>query len=291
MNKESPDLKDWTANLLKQYGIKAGQRMGQHFLIDAQVLEDIVDNTKFDWNIPVLEVGGGFGVLTLALLEQKVKVVVVELDKKLVVGLQKLSRVSSSLQVVEGDVLKISDAVLQKHLNIKIDEPFIIVANLPYEISGKFLRRFLGGAWRPQTMTLLLQKEVGERLVASPGQMSLLSLQTQLATKKAEIVRLIPPTAFWPAPKVESCLIKLELKSSLERNNFLTDEQENQLWRLARIGFAARRKVLINNLLSALSLTRVEMENVFVEALVPISARAQELSLEQWKKLAKLLAK
>jgi 16S rRNA (adenine1518-N6/adenine1519-N6)-dimethyltransferase len=282
MSQLPPNLRLWTQTLVKQYGLRAGQRLGQHFLIDSGVLQDIITTAQPTSSVPVLEVGGGLGVLTLALLDQGAQVTVVELDSQLVVGLRKLSAVGSNLTIVAGDILKFKDSEMQVAMSLAPEQVFDIVANLPYEISGAFLRRFLSGSWRPRQMVLLLQLEVGERLAAKPGQMSLLSLAAQLGCSAIKIVRLVPPTSFWPQPRVRSCLIKMTLRSKAELEKLLSPEEEKLLWRLARIGFAARRKLLLNNLSNGLHVSRGVISEIFAKISLKSTARAQELSLEQW---------
>lgn len=280
------DLASWTRLLVKQYSLRAGTRMGQHFLTDRKVLVDILRSAELIPGQPVLEVGGGFGVLTLSLLDAGARVVVVELDANLALALKRLAVTSPKLTVLQGDVLKLRDAEILKALG---QEEFSIVANLPYEISGAFLRKFLSGTLRPRTMTLLLQREVGERLTAKPGSMSLISLLAEMACAKREIVRIIPPSAFWPQPRVTSCLIRLELKSESERADDLNGVLEQRVWQLARIGFAARRKLLSNNLASALPLKSGALTVMFERAGITPKARAQELGLKNWVALAREL--
>ena len=280
------DLRAWTKTLVRHYDLRAGQRLGQHFLVDRRVLKDILRTAELKAGEPVLEVGGGLGVLTLGLLEQGARVAVVELDYQLVPGLRKLAAAGSRLTVVEGDILKIPDPVLRQALSLKATDGFAIVANLPYEISGAFLRRFLGSEWRLERLVLLLQREVGERLAAKPGQMSLLALLVQLACSKVEVVRLVPASAFWPQPRVESCLVRFRLRSQAERAVVLNDMTENEVWRLARFGFAARRKLLLSNIAGGLRQPRTMVAEAFKTAGLKPKARAQELALEDWVKLA-----
>ncbi len=286
VTKNTPEnLRAWTKTLAERYGIRAGQRMGQHFLVDRGVLQAIVAAAELAPHTPVLEVGGGFGVLTLELLRAGAKVTVVELDHTLAEALRKLAQAGGNLTVLEGDVIKIPDATLEQALAAQAGG-FTIVANLPYEISGAFLRRFLGGPLRPQAMVLLLQREVAERLRAAPGETSLLSLSAQLACSRVEIVRSVHPRSFWPPPKVESAVVRFHLRTTGERAELLKSVPEEEFWRVARIGFAARRKLLSNNLSSAFAIDRANLEQHLAEAKLPPLARAQELSLEQWVELA-----
>lgn len=282
------DLPQWTKKLVAHYGIRAGQRLGQHFLIDSSVLVSALAAAQLNSSSKVLEVGGGLGVLTMALLEQAGRVVTVELDARLAEGLRKLS-FDEKLKVLEGDILKISDREICAALGIGQNEPFSIVANLPYEISGVFLRRFLSGPLKPEQMVLLLQREVAERLSAKPGQTSLISLSAQLYAH-VEIVRLVHPRSFWPAPKVESALVRLQLKSTEELSAVLPSPAfEKRFWQVARVGFASRRKLLTNNLASVFSNKHGDLSELLTKAGLKPTARAQELSVEQWLSLVNVL--
>lgn len=283
------DLRTWTKISLAQYGLSANGHRGQHFLVDKKVLHDILLAAAIKDNSRILEVGGGLGVLTLALLPLAEKVVVVELDKKLVQALQKISVGSDKLKIIAGDVLKISNQELINQLNIDKKYNWQIVANLPYEISGAFLERFLWGELVPESLTLLLQREVAERLAAKPGSMSLLSLSCQLKAS-VKIIRHIPPVSFWPQPQVQSSLVRIDLFTQQEFTKLLSGQHPDLIWRLARIGFSARRKVLINNFSSTLRLSKKQLAEIFNEANIGLKARAQELSVPQWVILAKLLA-
>lgn len=284
-----PNLRAWTKLLVEQYHLRPGQRMGQHFLVDRGVLMSIVQAAELKAGAAVLEVGGGFGVLTLELLRVGARVVVVELDRQLAEALRKISRAGTNLTVVEGDIIRLPEPELVAALGLKPQEPFTVVANLPYEISGAFLRRFLGGPFRPQTMVLLLQREVAARLQASPGETSLLSLSAQLACRRVKIVRSVHPRSFLPPPRVESAVVRFELNTAAERGDLLGGLPEPELWRVAHIGFAARRKLLLNNLISAYAALRPRLEQCLAQAELSPLARAQELPLAQWVALGHAL--
>lgn len=284
MNRDSnvpQDLRAWTKALVARYGIRAGERLGQHFLIDRSVVEAVAEAAGLAPHAVVLEVGGGLGVLTLALLERAQRVVTVELDPRLAAGLRKLD-IDRRLTVVEGDILRLSDGELKRALGLSAHGEFVIAANLPYEISGAFLKRFLSGSLRPSRLAVLLQKEVAERLSAKPGQGSLLTLMTMLYSD-VEVVRLIPPNSFWPAPKVTSALVRFNMKTAAEVGRSLPSSKfESDLWRLARIGFASRRKLLANNLASAFPDRRSDIPRLLHESGLGPTARAQELSAGEW---------
>lgn len=282
------DLRKWTKLSLERYGLKTGRRMGQHFLVDQQVLQDIIETAKLTTEARVLEVGGGLGILTLELLARAGRVVVVELDKKMTQALQNISLGSDKLIIIPGDIIKIPATEFKKALGITGQQDWQIVANLPYEISGAFLYKFLWEDFQPSSMTLLVQREVAERMMAIPGKMSLLSLSCQLKSR-IEIVRHVTPKSFWPQPKVQSSLVRMEILSPYELQKSLVGLDINFLWRLARIGFAARRKLLMNNLVSALPIKREDIARALTAAGIKPTARAQELSLDNWKALSQEL--
>ncbi|MFH1111793.1 MAG: 16S rRNA (adenine(1518)-N(6)/adenine(1519)-N(6))-dimethyltransferase RsmA [Patescibacteria group bacterium] len=282
------NLRLWTKQVLRQYNLRAGQRKGQHFLVDGEVLFAILKTAELTKQDKVLEVGGGIGVLTTALLDHCGLVVSVEVDKILVAGLKKLIPISSHLKVLPFDILKIFDDQLLRELNLKPGEQFSIVSNLPYDISGIFLRRFLSTSLPIKQLVLLLQKEVAERLTAPPGSLSLIGILAQLECR-AGIIRQISHTSFYPPPRVESCLVKLVPYSLEEKQKKLVGVNKDWLWQLARIGFSARRKQLKNNLLSALSISPATLAAVFNRLQLNPKVRAQELTVEQWVELAKML--
>jgi len=279
------NLLAWTKQLVKQYNLRPGRRLGQHFLIDRQVLEQIMAAAELKPATPVLEVGGGLGALTLSLLNTTPRLTVVELDKNLAPLLQKLGLAAEHFKVISGDILKVSDKVLQQSLNLEPNDDFYIVANLPYEISGAFLRRFLSGVWRPEIMVLLLQAEVAERLVAKPGEVSLLTLQAWLAAE-VKIIKKVRPSSFYPPPRVNSAIVKFKLRTVEERIALLSGLSEEYFWQVAKAGFTARRKYLISNLHRQLKFDKSKLIEIFKKLDIPLSVRAQELSLEQWAELA-----
>ncbi len=278
----------WTKQTLRQYNLQAGQRKGQHFLIDGEVLGTILKTAELTKQDKVLEVGGGIGVLTMALLEHSGLVVSVEVDKILAAGLKKILPAASHLKVLPLDILKIPDQEIIKALALKPGEKFSIISNLPYDISGVFLRRFLESQLPIKQLVLLLQKEVAERLAASPGNLNLLGILTQLNCR-VYIKRQVSAISFYPPPKVKSSLVKLVPYTTTEKAKILQGANQDWLWRVARIGFSAKRKQLKNNLLAALPLTMTELNNKFKALGLNIKVRAQDLSLEQWIKLAKIL--
>ena len=280
------DLRRWTKLALARYRVVAGHKMGQHFLVDQEVLSDMVAAARLSPDSRILEVGGGLGVLTAELIARAKRVVVVELDSRLVVALNKIGVGSANLTVIAGDILQVPAAAIKKALGLDGQNDFDIVANLPYEITGALAQRFLWGDLLPRSLTLLIQREVAERMSVKPGQMSLLSLSCQLKGT-VKILRSVPPSAFWPPPKVQSSIVRLDLRPAQDFAALLAGQSIEVVWRLARLGFAARRKLLVNNLASALPVTKEKILQLMIKSQLTVHSRAQELSPAQWLNLAR----
>lgn len=277
------NLAAWTKLVAQKYDLRLGQKLGQNFLINKKILDSVVKEADLKSGEVVLEVGAGIGTLTMALLETRVNLVTVEYDRKLIPILNKIFDSENKLKILQADILKVTDEVLLKNLGGK---NFKIVANLPYEITGAFLKRFLSGKLKPSLMVLMLQKEVGERLISKPGQMSLLSLQAKLYTN-TKIIRQVSKHCFYPAPRVESVVVKMDVKSDSELRQLLTSDEEIILWHLARAGFAHKRKYLLSNLITGTGRSRDYIEKLFSDSNLPKNIRAQELTIENWLILAK----
>lgn len=269
------DLHAKTLELSKLYNIKPDHSKGQNFLVEEKYFDIAVEAAEIGKDDIVLEVGPGLGFLTEKLAKVGKKVVAVELDKRLAELLQArfITEKISNVEVLNEDVLDLRDDFLA-------GSDYKIVANLPYNITSIFLRKFLSSKHQPQSLVLMLQKEVAERIVATPPQMSLLSLSVQFYAW-AEIISQVPANAFWPQPEVDSALIKIVLKKPQE----LPSVDAGSFFRLLKIGFSAKRKMLKNNLGNGLHLSPIEVEKILVEAGYNPKARAQELSLEDWLNL------
>ena len=267
------DLLEQTKNLCKLYNIKPARSRGQNFLIKEDVYDLIVEQADLQPDDMILEVGPGLGFLTVKLAAKVKQVIAVELDDKLAevlkIGLK--AKNVENVEVVNSDILKFP-------LPHFIRGGFKIVANLPYNITSIFLRKFLEADKKPELIVLMLQKEVAERITAKPGKMSLLGVSAQFYAKQ-EIVEIVEKENFWPKPEVDSAIIKLEVRSKkLEIN-------EREFFRLVKFGFSAKRKMLKNNLAAGFKISQAEAENKIIKAGFNGKARAQELSVDDWLKL------
>lgn len=255
--------------LLKKYHIQPKRENGQNFLINDQILAKIVQAANLNAEDQVLEIGPGFGVLTVELAKISKKVVSVELDSKFIPILKKIANVSKNLEIIQQDILKLNINKYFKDLEYKL------IANLPYNISSLILHNFLEYKPRPKEIVLLLQKEVAERVCAKPGKMSILSVAVQ-TLGQPEIIAEVPATAFYPEPEVASAIIKIKTFNNNISPAFFS---------LVRIGFANRRKTLLNNLVNGLKIERAQAENLLKKCALADNCRAQELSVDKWKDL------
>lgn len=266
-------------NLLAKHRLAPDRSRGQNFLLAENIIQKIIAAAKLKKGDTVLEVGPGFGFLTKELAAAAGRVVAVESDKRLAAFLKAEFFQAGNLELIEKDILKLNLA----DLGLK---PFSyqVVSNLPYNITSIFLRLFLEQAIKPREMVLMVQKEVAERIVASAGQMSLLALSAQFYSQP-ELLFEVDKSCFWPKPQVDSAVIRLKIKDKLP----LAPEEIKAFFRLAKMGFAAKRKQLKNNLAAGLSLSAADIGKIFVSLGWPETVRAQNLSSEDWLRLVVIL--
>lgn len=265
------NLLEQTKKLCKLYNIIPARSKGQNFLINEAVYEQIIEAANLSTKDLVLEVGPGLGFLTAKLAKQADQVVAVELDDKLARVLKTAIATEKveNVQVVNQSILDFNDGF----------ERYKIVANLPYNITSVFLRKFISEVeHKPELMVLMLQKEVAERIVAKPGKLSLLAISVQFYAQ-AEIIATVPAADFWPAPEVASAIIRITV------NKQLVKVDEKEFFRLVKFGFSAKRKMLKNNLASGYQLSQEEVVARLKQAGFNEKIRAQELSVEDWVRL------
>jgi len=271
--------------LCKKYKFWPSRKSGQTFLISEKVLNTIVQAAQLKKDDVVLEIGAGFGTLTAELIKAAQKVVAVELDKRLVKALRKIASLNKNLKVVEGDIFK-QWSVVSGELT---DLQYKLVANLPYNITSFILRNFLEQKPRPKEMTLLVQKEVAERVIAKPGQMSLLAVAVQFYARP-RIVNFVKKENFWPEPKVDSAILKIQGISVFDKLRLsekpLRNVDAKEFFSLVKIGFSAKRKQLHNNLSAGLGINSETAKEILSQSDVNPNCRAQDLPIENWIKIA-----
>lgn len=265
------------AALLRQLGLKPRRGLSQSFLTDVGVTRQIVAAAALTADDDVLEVGPGLGILTRALAQRARRVVAFELDRDLAAVLPRL--VPENVQIVQGDALKLEPADV-------LSGPYKLVANLPYQITSPFLFRYLSIDPMPSVLVLMVQREVAERITAPDGDLSYLAVAVQSAARP-RIVRLVPPGAFHPRPKVESAVIKLEPLATPA----VPPAQRREFLDLVRAGFGQPRKQLLNSLEQGFSQagdstwSRSDVRTLLERAAVATERRPQALNLDEWRTL------
>lgn len=260
--------------------LKAKKSLGQYFLKDEHILDEIVrvaEVGKEDW---VFEVGPGMGALTERLLRVAGQVLAIELDHRMVEHLEQECAASDNLCILEGNILEMNLAETLAARGFA-EHGYNVVANIPYYITAPIIKLFLSLPSAPRTMVLLVQEAVADRLAAKPGQMSLLSVMAQYYTTVTKEF-LVPREAFDPVPAVSSAVVRFAAKRPYDA------ERDRALFRLARAGFAARRKTLVNNLSASFSLSHAAVEGKLAILGLRKDIRAQALAIADWDRLREI---
>jgi len=266
--------------------IKAKKSLGQNFLKDAEVLGRIIKAAGLSSDDVVVEVGPGQGALTELLAGVCKKVVAIELDDRLIEPLHTKFVGNENVEIIHDDILKLNlPELMEKELKASAAKGYKVVANIPYYITAPIIRLFLETKIPPSVVMFMVQKEVAERIAAKPGEMSILAVSVQYYAK-AEFLFTVFKESFSPVPKVDSAIIKITYNSQLTTNN---REEVKKFFRIVKSGFSAKRKTLINNLSNGLQIDKKEIEEKLGSIGFSPSVRAQELGVEDWKKLQNLL--
>lgn len=243
-------------------------KLGQNFLTDENIARKIIYSANIS-RANVLEIGPGKGILTKHLAEYAGKVVAVEIDHDLTLNLQTKY---PNVEMIEGDILRIN---LPKIIGEKKFNDYKVVANLPYYITSKIIRLFLETKHPPREMILMVQKEVGERIVALDGKESLLSISVKFYADP-EILFRVGRENFSPSPEVDSVVIRIK------RKNIIPNANPKDFFRLVRTGFASKRKTLANNLSAGLHLPKYKIAEAIEKSGTDPGIRAEKLQLENW---------
>jgi 16S rRNA (adenine1518-N6/adenine1519-N6)-dimethyltransferase len=266
--------------LLRQSGLRAKKGLGQHFLVDEAILETILEAAELSSQDIVVEVGPGLGVLTTELARQAGKVIAVELDDKLASILKRRLASLGNVEVVNADILKVSLAQL-----LGGNSSYKVVANLPYYITSPILHYFVEGSPKPALMVVMVQKEVGEAIVASSGKMSLLAVSLQMYSKP-KVVSYVPAQSFYPPPKVDSVIVRFDLLPEPA----VQVADMGGFFGVVKCGFSLPRKQLRNSLAHGLGLKPAEVVPFLDKAGIDTQRRAETLSLEEWARLYQVVA-
>ena len=273
MRAESPIVE--AKSQLHRLGARARKGLGQHFLVDRGALENIISAAQLASTDTVTEVGPGLGILTEELVKRAGKVIAVEADPKLASSLQKRLSKFANLTVINADILQLDPIEL-----IDRKRHYKVVANLPYYIAAPILRHFLEASLKPSLMVVMVQKEVGQSIVAQPGDMSILGISVQLYGKPT-IVDYVPAQSFYPEPKVDSAIVRIEVypEPAVQVADIAA------FFEIVKAGFSAPRKQIRNSLALGLQLNSAEVVELLEQAGIAPQRRPETLSLEEWANL------
>lgn len=279
------DLIQETKFIMNKYNITASKSLGQNFLIDSEVVSGIVDNAEVSKEDLVIEIGPGLGTLTSLLLERAGKVICIELDKRMVNIITDRFALYENFEVINEDVLKVPlKSIIEENLRVHNLRNAKVVANLPYYITTPIIMKLLEDRLNLQSITVMVQKEVAERLTETPGGKDTGAITYSINYfADSEIVIQVPNTSFIPAPEVNSAVMKLTL---LDKPRVIVKDEKN-LFNIIKIAFMQKRKTLVNSLKNGNILDGKEsIEKMLTELNIDLKARAENLTLEQFAQIA-----
>jgi 16S rRNA (adenine1518-N6/adenine1519-N6)-dimethyltransferase len=262
-------------------GLRPQKKWGQHFLTDTRILESIADAAKITRGDTVLEIGPGLGHLTRVLAARAGRVVAVEVDRGLSAKLAEDFADAPNVEIVQDDIIRREPIEFLRKQNKGVEQvasiPFTLVANLPYYITSAILQHVLQAAHKPRIAVVMVQREVAQRIIAQPPAMSVLAVSVQFFAR-ARIVRVIPAGAFYPRPKVDSAVVRLDVFDQPP----IAVADAPRFFEIVRAGFSGRRKQLRNSLARGLALEPEAAVAALMRARIDPTRRAETLTLEEW---------
>lgn len=260
--------------LLRRHGLSPKKSLGQNFLVDPAGLQRVVEAAGIPPEAEVLEIGAGLGSLTRYLALAARQVTAVELDQNLIPVLRDVLAGAPNVRIIHGDMLELDPAELVQ------SDGYLVVANIPYYITSALIRHLLESRRKPGRLVLTIQKEVADRVTAAPGDLSLLALSVQLYGQPRVAAR-IPAGAFYPAPNVDSAVLRVDLYPEPR----IPESQIDPFFRLAKAGFGQKRKTMRNALAAGLHLDGEQAAQLLESAGIDPQRRAETLSLDEWQRL------
>jgi len=282
--------------LLRKYGLRPKKSLGQNFLIADTALHKVITAAEISEGEVVLEVGPGLGSLTRLLATSARQVIAVELDQNLIPALKEVIAPFNNVTIIQGDILAQNISQLLSIPTSQFTPPafdtagarakiYSVIANIPYYITSALIRHLLEAPVKPTRLVLTLQEEVAMRICSGPPKMSLLALSVQVYGKPS-LVAKIPAGAFYPAPKVDSSVIRIDLFDT----PVIPPPYTDLFFRLAKAGFSQKRKNLRNSLSAGLVQSKESIESLLNRAAIDPKRRAETLSLDEWQVLTRQLS-
>ncbi len=267
--------------LLGHFGLRARKSLGQHFLVDRRVLQRIVSAADLTPQDVVIEVGPGLGVLTKELAMHAGRVIAVETDSAMASALSEVVAGIPNITIVTSDVLRTDPGLLLAGVGVEGTSPgYKVVADIPYYITSPILRHFLEASLKPSIMVVMVQKEVGKAIVAQPGDMSILAVSVQFYGKPT-IAGHAPSKSFYPPPKVDSVILRVELYKQPP----VAVSRVSDFFDVVRAGFSAPRKQLRNSLAQGLGIPPKDAADLLQKANIDSKRRAETLNLREWAEI------
>ncbi len=264
-------------SLLKSYGIRPKKKLGQNFLVSQAALDQILKAADLGDKEQILEIGAGLGALTRELARHDHKIIAIEYDQRFIPILHDLLKPYANVRVIQGDILQL------ELKDIVAPPDYIVVANIPYQITSALIRKLVEAPYPANRVILTIQKEVAERIIAQPGDLSLLALSVQIFGKPL-LRSQIPPSAFFPSPAVDSCILRIDMHPEPK----VPVDDIDLFFRIAKAGFSQKRKKLRNAIAAGLQISTSDVEEIMLAAKVSPSQRAQELTLDEWKRICEV---
>lgn len=278
------NLYEETKFIMKQNNIIANKNLGQNFLIDENIVNGIVDSANITDQDLVIEIGPGLGTLTNKLLEKAGKVICIELDPKMVNIITKRFKLYSNIEIINQDVLKLDlSKIIQANKTEKIKKAKV-VANLPYYITTPIIMKLLEEKLEIESITVMIQKEVAQRLATTPGDKETGSITyTVWYYTNPKIVLEVPNSSFVPEPEVTSSVIKFDILKEPR----IRPKDEKLFFKIIKVAFMQKRKTLVNALINGrIFENREKAEKVFKELEIDPKIRGEKLKIEEYKKIA-----
>jgi 16S rRNA (adenine1518-N6/adenine1519-N6)-dimethyltransferase len=266
-------------SLLTAHGIRPNKAFGQNFLIDRSILKKMLNASEIEPSDEILEVGAGTGVLTRELARHAGRVVAVEIERDMLKLLEETTGSYTNVELVARNLLQLDPVA------VFAQRPYKLVANLPYYITAPTFRHFLESGNPPRLLVVMVQLEVAQRIVAAPGDLSLLAVSIQFYGQP-RIVARVPANAFYPAPKVDSAILRVDIG----RQMLLTQQERDGFFRIVQAGFSERRKQLHNSLTHGLHYKNELIRSWLASADIDASRRAETVSVDEWLRLWRVIA-
>lgn len=278
------NLLEETKYIMRKYGVIADKKLGQNFLINSDIIEGIIQGANLSKDDLVIEIGPGLGTMTKYLSQASGKVICVELDKKMINVLQDRFKDEENIDIIYGDILKID---LQKIINENCSYKNVkVVANLPYYITTPIIMRLLEERLNIKSITIMVQKEVADRIVANPNNKDYGVLTVSIAYySKASLVLQVPSIDFLPEPKVNSSVVNLEINDEIQKKVL----DEKTFFSIVKGGFSQRRKIFLNSIDSILIQYNIDKESfkeILKEYCIDEMVRAENINIENFIKIS-----